>query len=105
MITDHPYQAGFAGGLCDYVTWPEGTSPGTALCNRPGAMHADPKPERVLGEATTLELLEELRLRGELAMTAMPTTERGADGAALSALAGVLLKSSTKQTLEAIRGK
>lgn len=58
-----------------------------------------------VGEATTQELLEELRLRGDLAMVAMPTSDRGADGCALSALAGALLKSSTKETLEAKRGE
>lgn len=58
-----------------------------------------------LGGLSTRELLEELRLRGDLAMVAMPTSERGADGAALSALAGALIKSSTKETLEAKRGE
>lgn len=58
-----------------------------------------------LGERTTRELLEELRLRGDLAMTVMPTTERGADGSVLSALAGATLKSCTKETLEAKRGE
>jgi hypothetical protein len=43
---------------------------------------------RPIGEVTTRELLEELRLRGDLAMAAMPTTPRGADGAVLSAMAG-----------------
>jgi hypothetical protein len=60
---------------------------------------------RPLGEVTTRELLEELRLRGDLAMVAMPTSDRGADGAALSALAGALLKSSCLGTLEAKRGE
>ena len=58
-----------------------------------------------LGEATTRELLEELRLRGDLAMTVMPTSERGADGSVLSAIAGAVIKSSTKATLEAKRGE
>jgi hypothetical protein len=58
-----------------------------------------------IAEATTRDLLEELRLRGDLAMTVMPSSERGADGAALSALAGALLKSSVKETLEARRGE
>lgn len=58
---------------------------------------------RGLGEFTTRELLEEMRLRGDLAMVAMPTSERGADGSVLSALAGVLLKSSCKETLESRR--
>jgi len=60
---------------------------------------------RGLGSFTTRDLLEELRLRGDLAMTAMPSTERGADGSVLSAIAGAVLKSSTKETLEAIRGE
>jgi len=59
----------------------------------------------LLFQVTTRELLDELQLRGDLAMTVYPTTERGADGAALSALAGALIKSSTKQTLEAKRGE
>jgi hypothetical protein len=58
----------------------------------------------VLGQTTTRELLEELRLRGDLAMTVMPSTERGADGAVLSALAGVQLKTHCLATLEAVRG-
>lgn len=41
-ITGHPYQAGFAGGLCQYVH-PARVSQGVpVLCNQPGAMHADP---------------------------------------------------------------
>lgn len=57
-----------------------------------------------LGVATTKDLLEELRLRGDFAMTVMPSTERGADGAALSALAGALLRASDPATLNAKRG-
>jgi hypothetical protein len=58
-----------------------------------------------LGKVTTRKLLEELRLRGDLAMVAMPTTPRGADGAVLSALAGATLKSCCDETLEARRGE
>ncbi len=61
--------------------------------------------ESLLGQATTRDLLLELALRGDLAMVALPTTERAADGAALSALAGALIKSSAKETLEAKRGE
>jgi hypothetical protein len=53
---------------------------------------------------TTRELLEELRLRGDLAMVAMPTTSRGADGSVLSAMAGSQLRSLETETLEAVRG-
>lgn len=63
------------------------------------------KKEGELGRATTRELLEELGLRGDLAMTVTPTTDRGADGAVLSAISRAVLKSSTKETLEARRGE
>ena len=53
---------------------------------------------------TTRELLEELRLRGDLAMVAMPTTSRGADGSVLSAMATSQLRSLEAETLEAVRG-
>lgn len=58
-----------------------------------------------LASATTRDLLDELRLRGDLAMTVVPTTERGADGAVLSALAGAVLRSSVPETLDAKRGE
>lgn len=58
-----------------------------------------------LASATTWELLEELRMRGDLAMTVMPTSDRGADGAALSALAGALMRASVPETLYAKRGE
>jgi hypothetical protein len=58
-----------------------------------------------IGKVSTRDLLEELRLRGDLAMLAMPTTSRVVDGAALWALAGAILKSSTEETLEAKRGE
>jgi hypothetical protein len=58
----------------------------------------------MLGNTTIRDLLEELRLRGDLAMVAMPTTPRGADGAVLSAMAGSQLKSLETDTLEAVRG-
>lgn len=60
---------------------------------------------QTLGEVPTRDVLGELQLRGDLAMTAMPTTDRGADGAALSALAGALIKASCAETLEAVRGE
>jgi thymidylate synthase (FAD) len=43
-ITGHPYQAGFAGGLCQYELNPELAAPGRTptLCNGRGADHADP---------------------------------------------------------------
>ena len=59
---------------------------------------------KALGMFTTLELLEELRMRGDLAMVAMPTTSRGADGSVLSAMAGSQLRSLETETLEAVRG-
>jgi len=61
--------------------------------------------DALLGEVTTRSLLEELRLRGDFLMTVMPTTERGQDGAVLSAIATAVLKSSTPETLETVRGK
>lgn len=60
---------------------------------------------RGLGEASTRELLEELRLRGDLAMVVMPTSERGADGAVFSAMAGAVLRSSVAASLDAKRGE
>lgn len=59
----------------------------------------------MIGQFKTRELLEEMRLRGDLAMTVYPTSPRGEDGAVLSAIAGAVLKSSTEETLEAIRGE
>lgn len=58
----------------------------------------------VLGSLPTRALLEELRLRGDLAMTVMPTTPRGADGAHLSSSAGLLLLACANDTLNAVRG-
>lgn len=60
---------------------------------------------RNLGEFSTRELLEELQLRGDLAMTVMPTTERGADGSILSAFGSAGLRALTLETLEANRGE
>lgn len=71
----------------------------------PWAKEKARKAKQRLGEVPTRELLEELRLRGDLAMTVLPTSERGADGAVLSALAGVVLKSCATETLEANRGQ
>lgn len=58
-----------------------------------------------VGEATTRQLLYELRMRGDLAMTAMPTTPRGQDGSFLSASAGMLLRATERETLDARRGE
>jgi hypothetical protein len=57
-----------------------------------------------LGEYSTRDLALELQLRGDLAMTAMPGSARGADGSVLSAFGSVLLKSCSEETLEANRG-
>lgn len=69
-----------------------------------GVRAATQGEQGVLGQTTTRELLEELRLRGDLAMTAMPTTDRGADGAILSALAMAVLRATTTETLDSVRG-
>lgn len=71
------------------------TSPVPYVTNAQGA----------IGELTTRELLEELRLRGDLAMTVMPTTPRGQAGSFLSAAAGMLLIACDTDTLEAVRGQ
>jgi hypothetical protein len=60
--------------------------------------------QAILGMIPTRELLEELRLRGDLLMTVMPTTPRGQDGSMFSALATALLKATTEASLEADRG-
>lgn len=93
-VTDHKYQG--EGARCSYKYPVHGTA---AYC------HRSPSAHPAVGDISTRALLEEMRLRGDLAMVAMPTSERGADGAALSALASVLLKSSARETLEAKRGE
>lgn len=64
-----------------------------------------PKPDEGLGQVSTRDLLLELQLRGDLAMTVWPTTPRGQDGSFLSATAGLLLRGCNDEaTLNAIRG-
>jgi hypothetical protein len=75
------------------------------MANTPQTVTVKASVDTSLGLATTRDLLEELRLRGDLAMTVFPASDRGADGAVLSAIAGATLRASSLETLEAIRGK
>lgn len=59
-----------------------------------------PKPKSArLGLATTREILEELRARGDVAMAVYPYTELGADGAVLSGLASAGIKAVGEEIL------
>lgn len=53
-----------------------------------------------LGAATTRELLMELRTRGDVASTARPGTEVGADGAMLSGIVRCALGAMSRDTLD-----
>jgi hypothetical protein len=53
----------------------------------------------MLGTYTTRELLEELRMRGDLLFLECPTTEAGTDGGILSGSATALLRALTPATL------
>jgi hypothetical protein len=68
------------------------------------AHQAAKHPAVMLGRVSTRELLEELRLRGDLAMVALPATPRGQDGAFLSSWVSLLLRGCEKETLDASRG-
>lgn len=49
---------------------------------------------------STVELLEELRMRGDLMLVAHPTSDLAADGAVLSGVAGAALKALGKELLD-----
>jgi len=93
--------------LCRHVDCQRDAAAAAAAANQPGVALVQKQlpADALLGEVTTRSLLEELRLRGDFLMTVMPTTERGQDGAVLSAIATAVLKSSTPETLETVRGK
>jgi hypothetical protein len=52
-----------------------------------------------LGLASTREILEELRARGDVALIAYPQTDLAADGAVLSGVASAALKAVGEETL------
>lgn len=58
-----------------------------------------------LGGATTQQLLDELRLRGDIAMTVHPGTKRAVDGEAMSSWARLGMVGFDNKTLEAKRGE
>ena len=93
--------------LCRHADCQRDAAAAAAAANQPGValVQRQLPADALLGEVTTRSLLEELRLRGDFLMTVMPTTERGQDGAVLSAIATAVLKSSTPETLETVRGK
>ena len=58
-----------------------------------------------IGELTTRELLEELRLRGETTLAVWPEGARAKDGMVLSAMAGAQLQVLSELALNAMRGQ
>lgn len=58
-----------------------------------------------IGAYTTRQLLQELQLRGDLAMTVFPTTPVGADGSRLSSIVGLFLEAADSRSLDGTRGE
>lgn len=62
-------------------------------------------PQQRLGEVTTGALLDELRLRGDLARTVHGATRRGGDGDLMAQLAVAMKSAVVGATLDAVRGR